>query len=474
MKKCFSFFGINQQKRKDFTLNTTEFKHYMQRGLGRCYLELQNCDDTEKYRKTVLWGCLHLISFDTQCEGTRAAYLYRLISFFPDREYFAWEIAEKYRCISGRDKWFFQQLTELLSFFSDDGSQTAKDALAEKYQILYSALLIKKSFKGYDFRRDNFEFLSIVFLNQCRESIPEKLIADFGNLFMKNRHYNFDWHFSWFTDCLEESVGKNRLLRELKKRRNIPEWKSFYDSYMKWEEEKLRSNASVKENISTAEELSHVLKTKGKITRFQAIAFSRDADEAEKKKLAGLIEAEENPGEKAEMLKAMWVWRENYPGDHQKLIGYAESDCKELADNAEKVLVNCQSETVYRYAKEKLLRHECDKKAIEILLSNYRAEDKDLILPALSELSIDYDEKSGWHGIAGHILDVGDLGICLPREFFEWIYEKSLCSWCRESAVRYMGKRRWLSQDIIYECHYDSNDDIVMYAAGKRKQDELQ
>ena len=35
-------------------MNTKEFKYYMQRGLGRCYLELQNCDDIEKYRKTVL------------------------------------------------------------------------------------------------------------------------------------------------------------------------------------------------------------------------------------------------------------------------------------------------------------------------------------------------------------------------------------------------------------------------------------
>lgn len=452
------------QKRKDFTLNTTEFKHYMQRGLGRCYLELQNCDDTEKYRKTVLWGCLHLISFDTQCEGTRAAYLYRLISFFPDREYFAREIAEKYRGISGRDTWFFQHLTELLSFFSDDGSQTAKDALAEKYHILYSALLIKKSFKGYDFRRDNFEFLSIVFLNQCREKVPEKLIADFGNLFLKNRHYNLNC-FSWFAYCLEKSVEKNRLIRELEKRRNNPGWNSFYVSFLEKDEGK--HNRASKESISTAEELKTTAESNDGITMWQAIGFSRCADACEKKKLAELIETEADPRKKAEMLKA--IWDENYPGDHQKLIGYAESDCQELSAAAKKTLANCQSETVYRYAKEKLLRYEIDDPAIIILLSNYRAVDKNLLLSALSDLAVDYDEKSGWHNIVMHILEVGDFGIHLPREFFCWIYENSLCSYCRESAVRYMGKRRWLSQDIISECLYDSNDDIVMYAERKRR-----
>ena len=66
-----------------------------------------------------------------------------------------------------------------------------------------------------------------------------------------------------------------------------------------------------------------------------------------------------------------------------------------------------------------------------------------------------------------HILEVGDFGIHLPREFFCWIYENSLCSYCRESAVRYMGKRRWLSQDVLAEGLYDSNDEVVSYVEKK-------
>ena len=60
----------------------------MQQGLGRCIITLEQSKDHERYRDTVLWGCLHNLSYDTQCEGTRAVYVYELTSFFCDDDYF--------------------------------------------------------------------------------------------------------------------------------------------------------------------------------------------------------------------------------------------------------------------------------------------------------------------------------------------------------------------------------------------------
>lgn len=36
-----------------------EFKKYMQQGLGRCAVVLQNYENVDKYKDVVLWGCLH-------------------------------------------------------------------------------------------------------------------------------------------------------------------------------------------------------------------------------------------------------------------------------------------------------------------------------------------------------------------------------------------------------------------------------
>ena len=442
------------------TLKT--FKSCMQRGLGRCYIELKNCEDREKYKDTVLWGCLHEIAFDAQCEGTRAAFLYRLISLFPDRDFFSDRIAEKYRSVSGREPWLFQQLTELLSYFAEDGHPTAKDALAEKYAALYDRLLKKRSFNSYDYERDDFELLTIVMLRSGEDTFPA-LISDYGGLFLKNPHYELSC-FEWFADRLAETVGKKRLTAELKKHGEDPAWKCFYESYRKLSDRK-RERSENRTVISSAEELSETYDGDRMLAISKTISFARNADAHEKKKLVDLIEKESSPEKKAGLLRAFW--RENYPGDHEKLIEYAASECEALSAAAKEALLSCRSETVYRYARECLQNDRSDAAAIGILLLNYRKEDKKLLLSVLSELKIDRGSESGWHGVVMQILEVYDRGVRLPREFFAFVYENSLCSCCRYHAVLFMGKRRWLSPQMIEECRYDSNDDIVAYVMKK-------
>ena len=53
------------------------------------------------------------------------------------------------------------------------------------------------------------------------------------------------------------------------------------------------------------------------------------------------------------------------------------------------------------------------------------------------------------------------------------IYETTYCSNCREYALRQLGKRRALTDEIRRECLMDSNNDIRAYAkrllAGRKK-----
>ena len=65
------------------------------------------------------------------------------------------------------------------------------------------------------------------------------------------------------------------------------------------------------------------------------------------------------------------------------------------------------------------------------------------------------------------ILEKADNGVLLPREFFTFIYERSLCTCCRHAAVLHMGKRRLLTAEMIGECRYDVNPDLVGYAEKK-------
>ena len=54
----------------------------------------------EKYKDIVLWGCLHNLSYDTQCEGVRAEYVYHLTTFFCDETYFVVPIIKAFTSLA--------------------------------------------------------------------------------------------------------------------------------------------------------------------------------------------------------------------------------------------------------------------------------------------------------------------------------------------------------------------------------------
>ena len=113
-------------------MNKKDFKKYMQQGLGRCVVTLQSSSDIEKYKDIVLWGCLHNLSYDSQCEGTRAFYIYELTTYFKDEDYFLIPTIEEFEKIPHRSDWLFSHFTELLRRFAENGNDTAKDALQKK------------------------------------------------------------------------------------------------------------------------------------------------------------------------------------------------------------------------------------------------------------------------------------------------------------------------------------------------------
>ena len=122
-----------------------EFKRAMQCGLGRCLLGLQNKDNLNKFKDIVLWGCTHELSFDAQCEGTRAWYLYQMILCYENIEPFVETIiACGERCIT-KNGWLWMQCVEILGLFAADGNILAKKTLEMYYENLYSVLAKKNN-----------------------------------------------------------------------------------------------------------------------------------------------------------------------------------------------------------------------------------------------------------------------------------------------------------------------------------------
>lgn len=68
------------------------------------------------------------------------------------------------------------------------------------------------------------------------------------------------------------------------------------------------------------------------------------------------------------------------------------------------------------------------------------------------------------HGLVRELFDLEDAGVKVPAELLLQAYESGYCSCCRETTVRILARRRLLTEDILHECLYDSDDEIRAYA----------
>lgn len=434
----------------------------MQQGRGLCHLVLKSEKDIAKYKDIVLWGCLHNLSYDTQCEGTRATYVYDLTTYFGDENYFLTPIIKAFESLSRRRAWLFDHFSAQLSLFAKNGNERAKEALERKYDQLFSVLLNKRRFCNYDFERDNFERLCVALLPLGDTEDKFKIVCDLGRLFRENPHYDCDY-FDWFCFSIENDLGKETLQEYLKC--NSPQnedLKSFYQSYFQLEE--VKSNRKLMRKpveAPSVEAIKEEVSSSGKLSPYSRVSFSRNAEEEERKSLAQEAIKEVDFDKKAELLSVFQ--HHNFPLPHDIIIEYANSSHERLHDVSLDLLTNCQSDVVRDYALSLMAEENLKAHALKMLLCNYTLEDKQFLLGELGKLKVTYDDESDWHDIGFKILNLFDAERDLPKEFLLYIYNTTLCSCCRRSAVLALDKRQWLTEDIIEECRFDSNKNIKEY-----------
>ena len=444
-------------------MNKKDFKFRMQQGRGLCALTLQNQNDIAKYKNIVLWGCLHNLSYDTQCEGVRAEYVYNLTCYFEDEAYFVTPIIKAFNSLPNHEDYLFQHFSTLLSLFAKSGNEDAKQALLQKYEQLYDTLLHKRSFKAYDFERDNFQHLCIILLPSSSEDFTCKIVRDLGRLFKENPHYDGD-ELDWLCFSIEKHLGKRKFDQILKRNSQRGEdVKCFYENYLPLikKRENNRKRIPHKPEAPSVDAIIEEIATTGRLLPHTRVRFYRYADAEARKQLAQVLVAEENLDKKAELLSVFF--HHEFPLPHEIVVEYANSSHQRLREVALAALTNCQSKVVYEYALALLEKDAHSTTALEMLLQNYTSSIKDSLLRALYSLEVDYESESDWHSIDFKILDLFESGKKLPKEFLLYVYNTSLCSCCRYRSVKTLAKHRWLTKEMIEECRFDSNDRIVKY-----------
>lgn len=451
---------------KNNEMTYQEWKRCLRCGLGRCKFALEASSGYSfRYEKLLLKECgcgledPKILGFDPQCEGSKAEYLYQLILCFPKPEKFEVSIRQKFLELQPNGTWLFQRLTDLLCCFARDKNRSAKEVLWKKYHML-----LWKLSKGREkeIPVEELEYLCIRLLFLEGLSGFFSIVKDLESFIKEQQEYGME-DFLYFFESACEKYGERQIANEA--RISLSE-NSLYKDWALWQTQKKIAVHRKHRIVPTASELIEIVKRRGRISAAQRVRFIRRARKEEKKKLAAAVTTESVLWKKAELLKVFLIRDSELFFDPDVLIGYTKQKNRELKETALNVLERIKAAPVRELALEQLEKKENIDGAILMLIQNFQAEDKGILLSAVQDLPITLSERSGWHEILFAISRISDRELLqrLPGELFEHFYTYGLCSCCRFSLVLTMEVRRALPDWLLKECCYDRSDELRRFA----------
>ena len=437
-------------------MNREDFRQLMLCGHGRCFSATD--DELKNFRDIVLYGCLNDITYDLQCEGSRGLFMYNLALQYEDYNYFLQPAIEKFLSMETCDDWhLINHLCDFIECFANDYKDiSAENAIEEKYNQLYNLLMsLKWSVRANEVLQC-YKYIIIVIMQNSNIERAFKIFEDIGKFFIRRHRaddYELKWCFEWFWFCTCEKYGEKYLSEKLDiMSKNNPELKRFRRvMFCKKEKQNIdRKKMSADEFIEYAENNS--VKRKDIITL-------RRAEHSEKIKIAETVISENNLDKKAELLKAFTTSTNPFPLKPEILTYYAVSENKNLCETAVDAMTYIKADCLHDFALKKLKRYRKNFpfEIVIILINNYSPEDKNFLLEIINRFKIDCTNSSGWHNI---VLEIVSNIENLPDEFVYFVYEKSMCLFCRESAVDEFIRRNLFTEKIRSECLSDCNSDI--------------
>lgn len=462
-----------------------EFKRAMQCGLGRCIQELQSCDDIEKYRDIVLWGCTHNLAYDAQSEGTRSDYLYQLVKCYPDETPFVDAVIISLKKSSTKSGWDFLQFCRFLELSARDGNSSAANALYDQYQQMYGLLKEQKRHLPQKMLPvlENFEDLCISIIHlpgtqeEC-ESTYVSVVEDLGVL-IADTFWFHTRSFVWFQTCAEDILGKRKTFQLVKKKARLSKYANAYLDFLTQEKEetKLHTETYTTAANITATEIYETLqqsKLSDSTTEFSVLwtgIMQRTGNGTEVKELADYYQKETDLYLRCRLLHLLGNRYSAQLLNAQSVIADSQSNNPELRKNAFRALEYMKDDAIRDYALELFQKKKYSENIIYMLANNYHKEDYKILVSLVKSLPVTYHEDIYWHGPYSAVLDMFKKGGAghPPKELLPYLYEHTLCSCCREYTLREMSRRRMVSRQLLEECQYDCNDGIREFAEKRLK-----
>ncbi len=432
-----------------------EFLNYMLCGHGRCFNFIK--ENKERFRETLKYGCLNNMAFDLQCEGSRGQFLYNLAVLYEDYQYFLSPAIEKlFSSDADENQELFQQLCDFIELFAIDyGNRTAETALERKYGELYNFLMTLRWGAKANMILQNYEYIAVIIMQYSDYERAIGIIKDMGDFFIRRQSADNNLlrlNFEWFLYCLNEKYSEDFVEDNLEKRGDDSKALRRFAEIMSY---KQTGSRNIPIPLHAEEYIA--LAQNGNISRRNVIDMSRSHD-SDKMRLAESAVFENEPTIKANLLKAFTISRNKFPLEPELLIDYAQSQNSELRETALYALTFLNADCIHKFALE-LLHSGYSPEAFELLINNYRSSDKKLMNELLGKIETDKNDDTHWHRIVLSITDDNNIEK-MPDEAIMFVYERSMCSCCREPAVSELIRRKLFTKELCRECLWDCNCDI--------------
>ena len=449
-----------------------EFRHAVQRGLGSCDLALRDDAARERFLPLLLWACGRDTAYDAQSEDSRGRYLYNLICFYPDETPFLDVIETRLFATMCRRGWEFTQDCDLLACFVPDGVRRAWQILMRCYTELYAILrkTRRRDNAGFRHKRHNFEALCVTLVSLCFEDrarecrIYRRIVRDLGALLREKPLFSFA-DFDWIQTVGERELGKSAVRKILREPdADIAAYACAMEQYRReWPETRPECDDSRPQN---AQEVYEALKAGQYGCSFLWVGrlWRRERPE----ELARLMEfycAETDLRTRRELLFILHMKPVARMLRLDVLLADSRSGDEGLSYLAFNALCSHKNERVRAYACALLQGDAHIAEAVSLLAVNYTDADRAALIEAVRRVPIQYGDTR-WHRAFHRVMDLFHKhkahGL---NELLPYFYHNTLCSFCRESVVKEMGRRHMLTPALLEEMQYDCNGDIRAYAA---------
>lgn len=418
-------------------LSRTEFADALRKGKGRVVQHVRTHGDAG-VEDLLLEACLHCQSHDPQSEGYRSDWLMGMLAMLPDPQpYYDAVLAAFATTTNGRDA---QQMAGMLAALAEDGRPAARAALYEK-------------FDRQEFPEDWMISLRLIALDGLEGLLYVARVL--GRRLGSDPDF---WLDGYLSQVAREQLGAEAVDEALRVA-------ATNDADI----ERFQTAEAATEQLSARDERPYrladflrELDERNKKPGIIAHRFSRSASGDELNALLELIERESDSDRLATML-AVFRQRADPPGGPERILPFARSPNAAVRRAAIAVLAKFADARVVELSVELLAAGKLE--GLSLLERSFVTGQFGQVR-SLLPVAADDD--------AAHRIVLDIIGICGPQLDSEaagcllWVYERSPCSFCRQSAVNDLIKLGRLPETLATECLDDCMSEVREAVAAAR------